>query len=325
MAEVIANREVCEAVVKDYATQRPLLYINFANVTTTEITSEIVYAYGGWQHGKKVAFTGEKGGTIAFECQVQPFQMFSLMSGAAITNTAEFVIREELTAVGGIIELSKTPVGGRVDVCPKAADCETFETVSVSGKNVTITGATTGTYVAYYEAAYTNNTRKISIKSTVFPGMLTIEAKTLYRSENGVTIPMMYKVYKCQPQTNFTLTNSNSGDPGTLTFTCDLMVDAEDRLIDMIEILDSSDTAAAFNVTYHVGAGAGTAPIDATDYGVGDTVTVKFTTSSITPPSGQTFSGWSLTPYAATATYTSDGTTTFVMGTEDVTLYAVYA
>ena len=63
----MTNREVCDLIFVDYATKKPFLNLDFANVTTTELTGESVFAYGGKGHPKKVQFSGERGGTITIE------------------------------------------------------------------------------------------------------------------------------------------------------------------------------------------------------------------------------------------------------------------
>ena len=43
----MANREVCDLIFVDYSTKKRFLKLDFANVTTTELTGESSYAYGG--------------------------------------------------------------------------------------------------------------------------------------------------------------------------------------------------------------------------------------------------------------------------------------
>ena len=94
----MANREVCNLVFCEYKTQKPFLNVDYANVSTTEMTGESVYANGGWGHPKVITFYGDKGGTISFETQITPFKLYSLMTGAAIENTASWLHRKEVTA-----------------------------------------------------------------------------------------------------------------------------------------------------------------------------------------------------------------------------------
>ncbi len=76
--------------------------------------------------------------------------------------------------------------------------------------------------------------------------------------------------------------------------------------------------APTYTVTYVDGINDAeiTVPSDTNQYHAGDTVTVKFT--GIGSRTNYTFSGWS----DGTTTYTSSGTTSFAMGTANVTLTA---
>ena len=40
----LTNREVCDLIFVDYSTRKPFLNLDFANVTTAELTGESVFA-----------------------------------------------------------------------------------------------------------------------------------------------------------------------------------------------------------------------------------------------------------------------------------------
>lgn len=71
----MANREVCDLIFVDYTTKKPFLNLDFANTTSTELTGETMFAYGGKGHPKKVSFAGEKGGTLTIETQMQSVKL----------------------------------------------------------------------------------------------------------------------------------------------------------------------------------------------------------------------------------------------------------
>ena len=81
--ENMANREVCDLIFVDYATKKPFLNLDFANVTTTELTGESVFAYGGKGHPKCVQFAGEKGGTLTIETQIQTQRFYVLLTSTS--------------------------------------------------------------------------------------------------------------------------------------------------------------------------------------------------------------------------------------------------
>lgn len=238
MSKNFANREVCNAIFRNYATKKPVLYVDYANTTTTEVTGESVSAYGGWGHPKRVMFNGERGGTIAFEFQVHPFQLFALMSGADAVDNATYCKREVVEAKeNGVLELGNEPA--TVNVFEYDDDCgkDMGATAQLSGKNVTVEGVESGKkYIVYYEMNAQGGVQKLAITGKTFPKALAIDADTIYKAEDDSVIPMILRVYKCQPQSQFTLTHSNTGDPGTITLTCDLMEDENGNMLDLIAI-----------------------------------------------------------------------------------------
>ena len=234
----MANREVCDLVFCDYETQKPFLNVDFANTTTAEITGESVFAYGGKGHPKRVVFHGEKGGTIAFETQIQTMKLYSLLSGAAIESSAKFIRREEVTcSEAGTLTVSGTPVSGTVNVFAADDDCGTALQASAEGSVITASGTAAGSkYVVYYIEQISSGVKKISIQSTTFPKSFTVYGDTYDKTENDEIIGYRLIAYKCAPQSNFTLSFANSGDPATMTITCDLMADKDNRLLDLIMI-----------------------------------------------------------------------------------------
>ena len=66
----MANREVCDLIFVDYENKVPFLNLDFANVSTTELTGESTFAYGGKGYPKRVRFAGEKSGTLTIETQI---------------------------------------------------------------------------------------------------------------------------------------------------------------------------------------------------------------------------------------------------------------
>ena len=101
----MANREVCDLIFLDYSTGKPFLNLDYANVTTTELTGETMFAYGGKGHPKKVAFNGERGGTLTIETQMQSVKLWQLITGGELSKTARFVKRVQKTASGTDLSL----------------------------------------------------------------------------------------------------------------------------------------------------------------------------------------------------------------------------
>lgn len=232
-----ANREVCDLIFVDYKTQKPFLNLDFANTTTTEMSGEAVYAFGGKGHPKRVTFHGERGGTIAFETQMKTAKLYSLITGADIETKAKFIKREVVSCTeAGKLTVKGTPVAGTISVYAENDDCgKEIESVTATGSAISATGLTKdSTYIVYYITELTSGIYKINIKSTTFPKSFSVYGETYEKTENDEIVPYRMVAYKCSPQTNFSLSCANTGDPATITITCDLMADKDDNILDLI-------------------------------------------------------------------------------------------
>ena len=235
--KLFANREVCDLTFVDYKTKTPFLNLDFANVTTTELTGESVFAYGGKGHPKRVAFSGEKGGTLTIETQMQSFKMYQLLTGGDVSKTAKFIKRESLTvSADSTVTLTETPSdSGVVNIFAENDDCGEAKNITVAGQTVTITDASGGDRViAYYIKDITDKVQKISIKGRSFPKAFTVYGDTVMKTENDELLPYKFIAYKVAPQSNMSLGMSNNGDPSAVTITCDLLVNENNEMLDMI-------------------------------------------------------------------------------------------
>lgn len=236
----MANREVCDLIFVDYSTKKPFLNLDFANVSTTELTGESVFAYGGKGHPKRVQFSGERAGTITIETQIQTVKLWQLITGGEISKSAKFVTRVETTVddTGTSITLDDTPVVGSVVVYADGDDCGTELECTVADSTITLTTALTNgdKVIVYYMKEVTEGVQRINIKSTNFPKNFIVYGDTVMKTEDDEVLPYKITAYKCAPQSNLTLSFSNSGDPGSITITCDLMADADDNMLDLVLI-----------------------------------------------------------------------------------------
>lgn len=236
--EKFANREVCDLIFVDYKSKKPVLNMDYANTTTTEVTGEAVYAYGGQGHPKRVVFTGDKGGTIAFETQMQTMALWALVTGAGIKNTAKFLKREVIVAdAEGSLTLKENAEAGTINVFTLEDDCGTPIPGSATEKVFTATSASDiaagESYVAYYLYNMTN-VQSLNIKSTTFAKDMIVYGSTFQKTEEGEILDYKMTVYKCTPQPSISVGMSNSGDPATITITCDMMADKDNNMLDLI-------------------------------------------------------------------------------------------
>lgn len=233
----MANREVADLIFVDYATKKPFLNLDFANVTTTELTGENVYAYGGKGHPKRIAFSGERGGTLSIETQIQTVKLWQLITGGEVSKKAKFMAREELTVTGSgaTVTLTETPITGSVVVYKADDDCGTELKTTVDTKTVTLTTPISDgdKVIAYYLKEVTSGVESISIKSTSFPKNFIVYGDTIMKTEDDEVLPYKFTAYKVAPQSNISLSYSNNGDPGSITIQADLMADEDDNMLDL--------------------------------------------------------------------------------------------
>lgn len=233
----MANREVCDLIFVDYATKKPFLNLDFANVSTTELTGESVFAYGGKGHPKRVQFSGERGGTITIETQIQTVKLWQLVTGGEMNNSAKFITRVEKTvgADGKSVTLDDTPAAGTVTVFKYNDDCGTELECTTADKAVTLATALSEgeRVIVYYMKEVSEGVQRISIKSTSFPKNFTVYGDTVMKTENDEILPYRLTAYKAAPQSNMSLSFSNNGDPGSITITCDLMADSDNNILDL--------------------------------------------------------------------------------------------
>lgn len=236
----MANREVCDLIFVDYSTKKPFLNLDFANVSTTELTGESVFAYGGKGHPKRVQFSGERGGTITIETQIQTVKLWQLITGGEVTKSAKFVTRIEAVVddEGTGISLNDIPVAGSVVVYKADDDCGTELACTVADKSITLTTALTAgdKVVVYYMKEVSDGVQRINIKSTSFPKNFIVYGDTVMKTEDDEVLPYKLTAYKVAPQSNMSLSFSNNGDPGSITITCDLMSDSDDNMLDLVLI-----------------------------------------------------------------------------------------
>ena len=233
----MANREVCDLLFVDYATKKPFLNLDFANVSTTELTGESVFAHGGKGHPKRVQFSGERGGTITIETQIQTVKLWQLITGGEVSKSAKFVSRTETSVdeSGTIITLTDTPAADSVVVYKADDDCGTELECTVSDNVIALTSVLNSgdAVIVYYMKEVNEGVQRINIKSTSFPKNFIVYGDTVMKTEDDEALPLKLTAYKCAPQSNMSLSFSNNGDPGSLTITADLMADQDNNILDL--------------------------------------------------------------------------------------------
>lgn len=234
----MANREVADMIFQDYKTKKPFLYVDYANTSNQELTGETVYAYGGKGHPKKVSFSGDKGGTLTIETQIQTPKLWEMMSGGTGSTTAN-VMKKVNATIGSTntitLDTEDTLTKGQVWVYDATdTNLETeLEVTSVSAQTITLTSGTENDPVIVFYTTKKTDVYNINIKATSFPRAFTVYGDTYMKTTDDDILPYLFKAYKAVPQPTMSLAFSNNGDPATVTITCDLLVDDDGNLLDL--------------------------------------------------------------------------------------------
>jgi len=231
----MANKEVANLILLNYKDNTPFLNFDFANVTTTSLTANRVFATGGQGAPNRVGFDSERNGTLVIETQITPMKLYAMLSGSEILTTATFLKREILTSATKAVTLTETPVAGSVYIYKDGDDCGTELTITVADKVATISdvGYTDGSVIAYYLTSVTTGVQSVKFNSTTFPKSFIIHGTTPWITEDDEGVTMHLTYYKALPQSTIDLAFSNTGDPTSITITCDLLANGSGDIYEM--------------------------------------------------------------------------------------------
>jgi len=239
----VANRECVNMLLCDYKTGVPFIYVDYANVTSTEMTASSVAATGGWGAPKRVTFDGERSGTVQLQTQIIPMKLFAMLAGDEVTAVTNVLGREIVKETTATLTVNKTPIVGSVYVYKIDDDCGTPVPMTLSDKTITLDtpGADGDEYIVYYFVALTAGNQTVKFQSKKFPKNYSIRGETLFKAEgSGEMHPMYLNIYKAAPQTDFSLSLSNTGDPTSLSITFNMLADEQGNMIDMT-LMDDPD------------------------------------------------------------------------------------
>lgn len=247
-------KEVMDLTICEYATNyevaKPIVVVDYAQVTGLEHAAERVFIYGGRGNKKLLGFDHTKTVTLKLTLPLVDFKLLSKISGDDIKNKISKLFKAETKMVldGGAsnyITLSKEPLDNTLFVnvlsgyrelednltvvdrgnkSPNENECSVV--VEKDGEIRLYLNKITCPVGSEIRAHYTHETRKetqkIVFSADKFPKFVTIKGETLFKNQ-VTTVDEIYNfiAYKGQIQTNFTL-NMSASDPTTLELTVDL-------------------------------------------------------------------------------------------------------
>ena len=233
-----ANRRVCDVYIDILKTGKPFLYLDTANVTTQNISSDSVYALSRGQ--KSIAWQESANGTMTIEAQVLPFKIYAMISDGVIYNDAVFPKHETIKAeTDGKLTLSDEPKDNVVFVFKHNDFGGVGIEGTVSNTDFTANKISDISIGAKYEVGYyvakTTGVNRVSFGEKFNVQDYRITMSTLLKDESGAITPYFMKAYKAVPQRNFELSQASTGDPASITITFDILRDKNGNYFDIVE------------------------------------------------------------------------------------------
>jgi hypothetical protein len=226
----------------DKATGKPVLFADYANVSTNEWSADRIFANA--KGVRSIAWDSNRQGTLAVEMEVFDLKWLALVAGSELKTGEQSIAKREVVRVGADKKatLAGSPVEGSVQVVPVGVDGmshtgEALEQVeiteegteivagqyAVSGNEITFgTDEIEGATFAVYYLVLDSEVRTIEISADKFPKNYRIIADALIREkETGVDEFVQIEYPNAKPQSNFTITMSAT-EPTNLAITFDL-------------------------------------------------------------------------------------------------------
>lgn len=242
-----ANREVCNVLIVDYATNEPYMYYEEANTTGLNISSDNVYARS---HGtNKIAFQNPMTGEVSITAQVVPHKLYALFSDGIIDTQAEYYVRKKITCTTqGEIPLTVTGgtiIAGTV-VCYSEGHFGDKDGVQPGGMSITYASGkiesadlvANSVYEVGFMVSRTTGVQVVALNNKRKPKDVKIYMDTYDKDENGNLVPYRICIEKASIKRNLDLNFSSDGDPQEVTITFDILEKNKDNFIKLIEITD---------------------------------------------------------------------------------------
>lgn len=228
-----ALREVINTQFFTVDGSTPLLYFDFPNSVSWDMSADIVYATGGVGGPRRASFAGNKNGTLTIESQIFTLSSLAIMTGSEVLKGQTDIFEVENTVVknsGGLtVSLSKTPVAATVTVfkfvngviTDKAVvtgivdkDVELAPGVVVEGDEVQV----------FYQWKTTSDSYTIQIDSDKFPPYIMVIGEAFFTDTlaSEAIVDGQFVFHKAKSQPTYTLTGANSGDPTSISMVLDL-------------------------------------------------------------------------------------------------------
>lgn len=235
----------CANLRIDNATGGTALYVNYAQTSTVDFTSEQVFAKN--KNVKAVRFDGNRESTFKTTMEVFAADVIPLLFGKSYeTKSVDWAKREVLKVTSGTATLVGTPKTGTLQIFKVEEDdmlthiaeqtvgtpATTENKYSISGQTLTFNTTTTfadgGYVVCYYFVA--TNSKTFTVDNVTFPGGYVIYGDGALKGTDQADEFVQFKLHNVKPQSNCTLTMDVS-NVCTLEITWDVMGDSQGNMM----------------------------------------------------------------------------------------------
>ena len=224
-----------------------VLWADYCQTSSISFSADPTFAHNKTVNA--VRWDGNRQGAFNTTTELFNLEWLGLLFGSDIStiDAAPFLEREVLTVGdGGKVSLAKTPVSGTkpavykvtakdyTDLSSPVADTA----VTVSSKELTITGVTKGDIIAVIYTAPAK-AKKFTVDNKHFPGSYSITGVSALRDTDNVDHPCQFRVMNAKPQSNVEL-SMDVNNVCQLNITWDILADANGNMYEM-QMLDTAE------------------------------------------------------------------------------------
>lgn len=235
-------KDSANVTLRDPKTRKPVLYADYCNQTSLNMSSDAVYAMK--KTAKAISWDTNREGTLTMEMQVFDLKWIALLFGQSVTSSALDWAKREIVklSAGLVLEVSETIKEDSVSLFKLGADGISLgeEIVNeagvepaafdVDGNQITLASGTAGDeYCVFYLTEKGADVgRSFTVDNEKFPQGYQATFDTMIRDTNQEDHFVQFEFYNLKPKSSLDLTLS-AEDVCTLSIEWDVLVDNKNR------------------------------------------------------------------------------------------------
>lgn len=214
-----AIKDACDVYLLNRATQKPVLFSDYANSNSLSLSSETTFARA--KGVNKIGFDGGKEGNFTMNFEVFDLVWLSILLGAVETKEKINELKREVLTLDDDknVELSNIPATGSLVIYTVEKDNRTHiaeqvvtEDYAIVDKVITFTTLAKDTkVVVYYLLETAKEVRKFTVKATDFSENYALIGKTQIKNEFGEFEFMNIELPNIKPNADMEITMDADG------------------------------------------------------------------------------------------------------------------